>query len=166
MLNFGIVGLTIGFMGLMILILSLHLYSRWSNLVKAAVTAIGIGLCAVTYSSYPGLLGWPAQANTLPSRMFLYAIRIDEPNRIFLWGHDLDAGTANARPRAFELPYTVSTHEAGERASSKLKRGLPVIVERREQEGPRLTADANSTIDSGDLVDFIEAPSGILPDKE
>lgn len=166
MLNLGIIGLTIGFIGLVVLMLSLHLYSRWPPVIKALVTVAGAVLCAVTYSSYPGLLGWPAQEKVLPSRMLLYAIRIDEPHRIFLWGHDLDAGTGNARPRAYEISYSVNTHKAGERAGSKLKRGLPIIVERRENEGPRLTSDAASRLEQGDQIEFVEAPEGLLPSKE
>lgn len=165
-LNFGLGGLIIGFIGLAVLLMSLHLYSNWPASVKAMATAAGAMLCAVTYASYPGLLGWPAQEKVLPSRLYLFAIQIEEPHSIYLWGRDLDAGTGNTRPRSYEIPYTVKTHEAGERAGSKLKRGLPIIVERRENQGPRINANEATQIERGELIDFIEAPEGLVPSKE
>lgn len=166
MLNFGITGLTIAFFGVVALILSLHLYSRWPPLIKALATLAGVFLCAVTYSSYPGLLGWPAEEKVLPSRLFLLAIQIEEPRRIYLWGRDMDAGLGKDRPRAYEIPYTVKLHQEVERAGSKLKRGLPVIAQRRASEGPRLRSDEASEIERGPLIEFVEAPEGLIPDKE
>lgn len=166
MLNFGIGGLVAGFIGLVLLILSLHIFSNWPAFVKGLITALGVVLCAVVYSSYPTLLGWPANGKILPSRLYLFAIQVEEPHKIFLWGRDLDAGLGDARPRAYEIPYTVKSHESGEIAGAKLKRGIPVIVERRESEGQRLKADNPLQRQPTELVDFIEAPEGLIPTKK
>lgn len=164
--NLGLVGLTIGFIGLAILLLSLHLKSDWPPAVKAFITLLGVALCAVTYASYPGLLGWPAQEKVLPNRLFLFAIQIEEPRSIYLWGRDMDAGLGDTRPRSYEIPYSVKAHHDGESAGSKLKRGLPIIVQRREEEGPRLTSQDATDVGKGELIEFLEAPEGLIPTKE
>lgn len=166
MLNLGVSGLIISFLGLMVMLVSLHLRSHWSPIIKAGMTIAAVLLCAVTYSSYPALLGWPAQEKVLPSRLFLLGIQINEPHKIYLWGRDLDGGTDAARPRAYEIPYTVKTHESGEKAGNKMRRGLSIIMQRKELEGPRVITNESTDIDQAELIEFLEAPEGLLPSKQ
>lgn len=165
MLNWGLGGLTVGFIGVMVLLISLHLTSRLPPLTKALATAVALFLCAVTYTSYPGLLGWPASASVLPSRLYLLGIQIEEPRRIYLWGRNLDQGTGELRPRAYQIPYSVSLHQKGEQAGAKMRRGLPIIVNNHAGAGSRLTTDENTPLDDSDHIEFIEAPEGLLPAK-
>lgn len=166
MYNLGIFGLTIAFTSLTVLLLSLHLKSHWPPVIKAFITFSGVMLCALTYISYPGLLGWPAQEKTLPSQLFLLAVEVEEPNYIYLWGRDLDAGLSNARPRAYEIPYSTKTHHDAEGAGSKLKRGLPVIVKRLAEGAARPDLKKSDESAEGALIEFVEAPEGLIPEKE
>ena len=125
----GIAGLVIAYVGLAIVLLSIHIYSNWTGWVKSAVTVLGIALCVVTYNSYPKITGFPVGSDSLPSRLYLLAIEIAEPDTIFLWARDLDQGLRQTPPRAYELPYSQLLHERAERARGRLKRGVAVIGE-------------------------------------
>ncbi len=166
-LNWGIWGLIAGYIALALLLLSLHVYSRWSFGIKAAVTVLGLGLCAVTYKSYPGLLGWPVPGTSLPSKLYLVAVEVQEPDNIFLWAKDLDQGLGDRRPRAYQLSYSKSLHERADRAAAKARRGIPMIV---EVDVGGLVADnavaATQAIIKPSQIDFIEAPQGLLPGKD
>jgi len=57
------------------------------------------------------------------------ALYIDAPNKIYLWGHDLALGVEGRRPRAYELTYTTKLNDTLNKASHRLKKGFPMIVE-------------------------------------
>lgn len=162
----GIAGLTAAYAGLAVVVLSIHIYSNWNPWVKAAVTGLGIALCVVTYNSYPKLLGWPVAADTLPSRLYLVAIEIIEPHRVYLWARDLDQGLKTKQPRAYELPYTKSLHKQAEGARSKLRRGIAVIAEIEPAGSVANLTDATTTKIKSSTIRFIDAPQGLAAPKQ
>lgn len=162
----GIAGLTAAYAGLAVILLSIHIYSNWNPWVKAAVTALGIAMCVVTYNSYPKLVGWPVATDTLPSRLHLVAIEIIEPHKVYLWARDLDQGLKSKRPRAYELPYSTSLHKQAEGARSKLRRGIAVIAEVEPAGSITNLTDATTTVVKSSTIRFVDAPQGLVAPKQ
>lgn len=161
----GIGGLTAAFIGLAVVLLSVHIYSNWNPFIKAAVTVLGIVLCVVTYNSYPKLVGWPVSTDTLPSRLYMVAIEIAEPDSIYLWARDLDHGLGSKQPRAYELSYSKSLHQIAEGARSKMRRGIAVIAEIEPAGSVAKLTDASAVVVKSSKIRFIESPQGLLPPK-
>ena len=166
MLNLGLPGLVAAYVALAVLLLSLHLYSNWSWWVKIAATAVLAGFYFVTYASYPQLLGWPTP-HERPERLFLIGIEVAEPDYVYLWARDLDAGLGPSTPRAFALPYSRRLHRDAEEAGRKLRKRLPVIAEIDEpEEGGRAVEHGGATAAKTPRVRFVDAPEGLMPLKE
>jgi len=134
-----------------VLLLALNLYSRWSWWIKIVTNIVVAAFFWVSYHSIPELLGWPTRQD-IPKRFYLHAANIDEPNKIYLWGTDLDRGLGVTRPRSFELDYD---------------KGLPVIGETGtaaaiSQEMNRTDEMATTHSD----IHFIDAPEALIPGKD
>ncbi|MCP5081312.1 MAG: hypothetical protein GY948_06395 [Alphaproteobacteria bacterium] len=167
LLNLDIWGLTAAYVALAFVLLSLHIYSRWSFGIKASVTVLVLALCAVTYKSYPGLLGWPVPSSSLPPKLYLVAIEVQEPDNVYLWAKDLGTGFGDRRPRAYQLSYSKSLHEKASKAGSKMRRGINMIVEIQTTSGvPTASTGTAKTEIKPDEVVFVEAPQGLLPSKD
>ncbi len=167
LLNWNIWGLIASYAALALVLLSLHIYSSWSFSIKAATTLIVLSFCAITYKSYPGLLGWPVPSSSLPSRLYLVAVEVQEPDDIYLWAKDLDQGLGDRRPRAYRVSYSKSLHENAERAGSNIRRGIAMIVETVGDGAIVTTSDGDAQATSrNSQIRFIEAPQGLLPEKE
>ena len=166
MLDFGLYGLIASYVALGIVLLSLHVYSNWSPWIKAAATLLLTLFFAVTYRSYPGILGWPVSTERLPARLYLIGLETAEPDQIYLWGRDLGNGVGYQRPRAYELPYSKSLHEKASEAGKKLRRGLRVIVELEPLGDMTLKTNAEDTVIGTSTVRFVDAPEGLVPEKQ
>ncbi len=158
-------GLIVAYILVAALLLGLNLKSGWNWVIKTAVNIIVVMFFWVTYHSWPGILGWPTERD-LPKQFYLHAINIDEPNRIYLWGADIDNGLGRTVPRSYGLPYSAKLHDSVDKAGRKLRKGLPVI-------GQVVTAvAANNEVTSLEQVQttdtnivFIDAPQGLIPSK-
>lgn len=157
-------GLVAAYVVIAVLLLSLNLYSRWSWWAKIATNLLVAGFFWITYSSYQEMLGWPTK-HSLPKRFYLHAANIDEPNRVYLWGTDLDRGFANAKPRSYELTYTKTLHERVDKATRKLRKGLPVIGEVSATGVSRQDAGAVEIKTNQSDVQFVDAPDALVPGK-
>ena len=151
-----------------LLLLSLHLYSNWGLLTKAAITVVVTGFFFVTYVSYPQLMGWPLVTDRLPSRLHLLGIQTVEPDSIYLWARDLDQGFGDKRPRAYELSYSKSLHQSAAKAGRKLRRNIAVMVEIDPlPDGPKAKiSESAGTVVGNSIVRFSEVPEGLSPPKE
>jgi len=119
----------------------------------------------VVYSSWPGVQGWPTDRD-LPEQFFLHAVNIDEPNSIFLWGTQFTQGLGQTEPRAYRLPYTPELHDKVDKATRKIRKGLPVIG----QVAPTVGASAElsnleQTRINDSNIEFIDAPQALIPGK-
>lgn len=166
MTNLGIPGLVAAYVALAVLLLSLHLYSRWSWWVKAAATVVLAAFYFVTYGSVPQLLGWPVPHDP-PSRLYLIGIDVAEPDYVYLWARDLDQGLALTTPRAYRLPYSRSLHRAAEEAGRKLRRSLPVIAEIDAAPVAGVAVEDGEALDRRKpTVRFLDAPEDLIPLKD
>lgn len=158
-------GLIAAYVVIAVLLLSLNLFSRWSWWTKMLTNIVVVAFFWVSYASFPQLLGWPTRQG-LPERFYLYAVNVDEPDRIYLWGGDLDRGLSNVVPRAYDLPYNKMLHERVDIAARRLRKGLPVIGEINVggsigQNGEEVVQSKAGEVD----VRFIDAPQSLVPRK-
>jgi len=148
-----------------VLLLSLNFYSNWHWLVKGVATTVAVGFFVVTFHSYSAILGWPT-TREVPSQFYLHAVQVVEPEKIYLWGTDLDRGMGTTVPRAYGLTYTARLHDKVNKASRKLRKGLPVIGQ-----VPKATALTQGKISGeqvnivGDNLVFVDAPQALIPGK-
>jgi hypothetical protein len=166
MFDLGAGGMVAAYVMIGVILISLHLYSRWGNWIKAAATVLATLFMIVTYKSLPGLQGWPLTTDTLPSRLYLLAVEISEPDNIYLWARDLDQGTKLQRPRAYELPYSSKLHEQAIQSGRKLRRNIAQIVE-IDPAGETVKVPGSSQVPvKQNVIRFIDAPQGLLPPKQ
>jgi len=163
--TFEITGLTVAYIALATLLLGLNLYSSWSWIVKSLCNLLMIALCWITFQSWPGLLGWPAERD-LPTLFYLYAVAVEEPDRIYLWGSDLEEGMGRSVPRSYAVVYSPTLHDRVDKASRKLRKGLPVIG---QVNVGNVSADESDTLEQIQANDqditFIDAPQALVPGK-
>ncbi|MDX1541719.1 MAG: hypothetical protein R3349_09980 [Geminicoccaceae bacterium] len=156
--------LTLTFVLLGVLLLSLNLRSGWRWPVKAAAI-VTTGLFVVAFFIGLGaLLGWPT-SRALPEHFTLHASLVREPSKaagdpgaIYLWLSPIGEESAEPRPpRAHRLPYSRELHERLARAEAKRAGG-------RSIEGRRTEADRTASTTS-QQIELFEAPPLALPPK-
>lgn len=157
--------LIIAYIALAMLLLGFNLYSSWNWIVKSISNVVMVLFFAVVYHSWPALLGWPTERD-LPPQFYLHAVNIAEPDRIYLWGTEFRYGMAQTQPRAYSLPYTAALHDKVDKASRKLKKGLPVIGQITSGMSTSTETSSLEQIRSNDQqVEFVDAPQGLIPGK-
>ncbi len=131
--------------------------------MKAATTTLVVGFFVITYHSYSAILGWPT-TREVPNQFYLHAVQVVEPERIYLWGTDLDRGMGRTVPRAYGLPYSAKLHDKVNKAGRKLRKGLPVIGQVAQAESPGAVTGEQVNVIGDDLV-FVDAPQALIPGK-
>lgn len=158
-------GLIIAYIALATVLLGMNLYSSWHWLVKIVTNGIVVVFFFVIYHSWPGVLGWPT-ARDLPEQFYLHAVLVAEPDHIYLWGTEFDHGLAKTIPRSYSLNYSPALHDKVDKATRKLKKGLPVVgqISSTPNTSADLTALDQIQISDQDIV-FIDAPQSLIPGK-
>lgn len=159
-------GLICAYVVLAGLLVAMLFYSNWPFLIKTLMVFIVSGFFYITYYSIPDFFGWPT-AHHRPDKLQIVAIYIDAPNKIYLWGHDMDQGIAGTRPRAYEFNYTTALNNSLNKASNKLKKGFPMIGEFRPPSGVRQVGEG-MPLEKPDDFDLIiyDVPEGLVPNAE
>lgn len=169
----GITGLIAACVLILLLLLSINLYSKWSWPVKAATVIVTSAFYVICFLSVPELLGWPT-TQPLPERFRLLAIQVDQPNKltrdegaIYLWLTDADDESLSAPPRAYRLPYSGPLHELVVSAGAKLKTGSPQIGEFKEPEDEdiKVLKDPTRTSQISKYLQFYDMPDPLFPEK-
>lgn len=152
-------------MALAVLLLGLNLYSSWSWFVKITCNVVVVGFFWIVYHSWPAVQGWPTERD-LPEQFYLHAVNVAEPDSIYLWGTEFTHGLAQTVPRAYRLPYTPALHDKVDKATRKLRKGLPVIGQIASVPGSRdeLTTLEQTQVSDSNIV-FIDAPQDLIPGK-
>ena len=161
----GVAGLVTAYVALAALLLGLNLHSAWSWPLKSGANLLVVALCWVTYTSWPALLGWPVEED-VPELFYLHAALVEEPDRIYFWGTDIERGLGRTVPRAFAVRYTPTLHDRVDKATRKLRKGLPVIGQivpsEVRPEGPESLEDVR--VRESDIT-FVDAPQSLVPEK-
>ncbi|MBX2879573.1 MAG: hypothetical protein KTR32_06555 [Granulosicoccus sp.] len=147
------------------LLLGLNLYSNWSWFVKLTCNIVVVGFFWVVYHSWPAMQGWPTERD-LPEKFYLHAVNVAEPESIYLWGTEFSHGLEKTVPRAYRLPYTAALHDKVDKATRKLRKGLPVVGQISSV--PTANTDI-SELDQSQITDsnieFVDAPQNLVPGK-
>lgn len=133
--------------------------------MKSTANIVVVGFFWVVYSSWPGVQGWPAERD-LPDQFYLHAVNVAEPDRIYLWGTEFQHGLGKTIPRAYSLPYSAALHDKVDKASRKLRKGLPVIGQISNTSGTKadLTSLEQTNVTDQSIV-FVDAPQSLIPGK-
>ena len=125
-----IIGITIAYAVLAVLLLNLNLYSRWSLWVKGGAIFLTAVLYFVSYLSLQGFLGWPTNS-TMPKQFLLLSSHVEEPDEvlgitggIYLWTLTQEGDHIDTVPRAYRMPYSQELHTQVSEAARQIKNGI------------------------------------------
>lgn len=167
----GILGITVAYVALAVLLLSLNVHSRWPAWVKLSATVLTGALYYVTYLSLEGLSGWPARSS-LPQEFVMLSGYVHEPSktgndkgRVYLWVLSLEKERVSSAPRGYHLPYSPLLHREVEEAGKRLRRGIKQLgktetVQGRVQEGDQAWIDEHV-----ERIVIYDLPDPELPEK-
>jgi hypothetical protein len=131
-----ILGLTLSYVAMAVLLLVFLQYTtlRWGQ--KAAAILTISALYFVLYTSYSELLGWPADS-PLPAHFKYHYSVIEEPSKsdpsragsIYIWITDVTTEQDFQKPRAYKVAYSQKTHKKLEVAQKKTQKGIKQLGE-------------------------------------
>ncbi len=181
-----IILLTLAYVAIGALLLSLNLASRWSVWLKAAAIVLVSLFYFASYQGLRSLSGLPS-SEEIPRNFRLLFVSIDEPDKrtggegaIYIWLRALqnDVQVTTGVPRAYRLPYSEALAENVEAALTQLqegkrlngKRSRQQIVEQEiteEQQRAAITGESGSETSVGNdfSIVFREVPPPDLPPK-
>ena len=125
-MTLAILGLTAGFIFVVVLLLALNLHSSLHWTTKAGAILVALLFYLLTLESLPGFYGWPTQ-QALPKKFHLLSMEIREPvneadkGAIFMWVIPMDGD--NNQPRAYQLPYDGELHSRLNDARERMEFG-------------------------------------------
>ena len=121
-----ILGLTAGFVFVVVLLLALNLRTPFHWSIKAAVVMLALVFYLITLYSLPGFYGWPTK-EPLPKKFLLVGMDVREPRNetdsgvIYMWVVSMVDN--NKEPRAYELPYSQELHTRLTSAKKRMEFG-------------------------------------------
>lgn len=125
-----IVGLTIAYVALAVLLLNLSFHSRWPLWIKGSSIVLAMLLYFVTFLSLQRFAGWPANTD-MPAEFVVLSVHVEEPDEtigiqggIYLWTLARGVEYVDTLPRAFYLPYSRYLHGEANKAAKRINRGI------------------------------------------
>ncbi len=167
-----IVGITVAYIALAVLLLNLGFYSRWPVWVKGGAILITTILYFVTFSSLQRFGGWPTGSD-MPREFVVLSTYVEEPDEalnteggIYLWVLARGEEQVDTIPRAYRLPYSRELHEQASRAAKQISRDV-VQMGKIETVPVRSGAAAQAALIEERVQRIIirDLPSPELPDK-
>ena len=154
-----LLAISIAYMVLGVLLLSVSLTSPFQWWVKAAAIVVTSVFFVEQFFGTKGLLGWPGTGR-LPPRFQLLWTRVVEPDpkvrdpgSIFLWVEEVDENNVpTGTPRSYRLAYTKPMADRSLKARDEIMSGNP-------QEGTAEDLDENQT-PPGTMANLPENPQG------
>jgi hypothetical protein len=127
-----VLGISMAYVAVGVLLLGMGLTSRFSWWVKAAAIVVTSLFFIEAFFAIKGLQGWPA-TDTLPVRFQLLWARAVEPDAktadagaIYLWIEELDENNVpGGMPRSYRLPYSRPLAERSLKARDEIMKGNP-----------------------------------------
>ena len=127
-----VLGISIAYAVMGLLLLAMGMTSRFAWWVKAAAIVITSMFFIQVFYATKGLLGWPG-SERLPARFQLLWARVVEPDAkigdagaVYLWIEELDENNVPAGvPRSYRLPYSRPLAERSSNARDEIIKGNP-----------------------------------------
>jgi len=132
-----ILGLTAGFVFVVVLLLAFNLRTPFHWIIKAAVILLALAFYIITFYSLPGFYGWPTR-QPLPQKFLLVGMEVREPRNetdpgvIYMWIDSLQ--DKENKPRAYELPYSQELHTRLTAAKKRMEFGHDMAGELEAEE--------------------------------
>ncbi len=164
-------GITVAYVALAVLLLSLNVYSRWPAWIKLSAIVLTGALYYVTYLSLEGLSGWPVRGS-LPKEFVMLSGYVKEPSKasgdkgeVYLWVLSLEKERVSSAPRGYHLPYSPLLHREIEEAGKRLRRGIKQLgktetIKTQAQEGDQTWIDEHV-----ERIVIYDLPDPELPEK-
>lgn len=121
-----ILGLTAGFVFVVVLLLSLNLRTPFHWSIKVGAILLALVFYIITLQSLPGFYGWPTK-EPLPQKFLLVGMDVREPRNetdpgvIYMWIVSLQNN--ENKPRAYALPYSRELHTRLTAAKKRMEYG-------------------------------------------
>jgi hypothetical protein len=127
-----VLGISMAYVAVGVLLLGMGLTSRFSWWAKAAAIVVTSLFFIEAFFAIKGLQGWPA-TDSLPARFQLLWARAVEPDAktgdagaIYLWIEELDENNVpGGMPRSYRLPYSRPLAERSLKARDEIMKGNP-----------------------------------------
>ncbi|MCS5638123.1 MAG: hypothetical protein NZ990_16505 [Myxococcota bacterium] len=144
--------LTLAYVAVAALLLSLNLATRYRAAVKAAAIVVVSLLYVGAWQGTRGLMGWPT-ADPMPEEFRVLWITIEEPDKgqglpgsIYYWARSLDeAGLPDGAPRAYALPWSEEEAESAQSALDRMEEGELLDGRRTRAALSQAEGDASSS---------------------
>ena len=164
-------GISVAYVALAVLLLSLNVHSRWPVWVKISAVIVTGALYYVTYVSFENIKGWPAKA-ALPEKFVMLSGYVKEPGKragsegyIYLWALSLGEDRAGDAPRAYRLPYSPRLHKEVATAAKRQRRGIAQIGRVEEPAPQPLSGDQNWLDELAERIVIYDLNDPELPEK-
>ena len=127
-----VLGISIAYVVMGLLLLGMGLTSRFAWWVKAVAIVVTSLFFIEAFYATKGLLGWPG-SERLPARFQLLWARtvepdakVGDPGAVYLWIEELDENNVPAGvPRSYRLPYSRPLAERSSKARDEIMKGNP-----------------------------------------
>lgn len=126
-MNLAIIGLTSGFILVLVFLFYLILKSNLKIGYKFLAVFLSASFYLIQYESLQQYTGWPS-SDDLPAQFVLIASDVYEPNQktgepgvMYWWVKDSE--NIDQPPRVYELPYQPETHKKTEQVIEEQKKG-------------------------------------------
>lgn len=170
-MNQAVIGLSIAYIAVSVLLLGLTVNTRWPVWVKVASILLVSSLYFVTYRSLGGIQGWPSTASP-PERFLLLAVSVDEPNkvtgskgRIYFWATSLEDGGPAAEPRAYELQYSLDMHNRLDEANKRIRDGVMQMGKSEWVSGTENPDNLGRFAEKRNIIRIYDLPDPEMPEK-
>jgi hypothetical protein len=130
-MTWAIIGLTAGFMVVLVLLYLLLMRSNLGLSYKIIALAVSTLFYWIQYQSLQQYSGWPS-TDKLPTEFILIASEIREPNKqtgetgvMYWWVKE--GGTGSQPPRVYQLPYMQDMHKKADQVIKEQKQGAQYL---------------------------------------
>jgi hypothetical protein len=145
-MNSVVLAISIAYVVMAVLLLSMGLTSRFAWWIKAVVIVVTSAFFIEAFFATKSLLGWPG-AGQLPHRFQLLWTRVVEPDpkvgdpgAIYLWVEELDENNVpSGTPRSYKLRYTPPLADQSNQAKDEIMAGNPQEGTAEAIEGVEMT---------------------------
>jgi hypothetical protein len=148
-MNSVVLAISVAYVVMAVLLLSMGLTSRFRWGIKATVIVVTSAFFIESFFATRSLLGWPG-AGQLPHRFQLLWTRVVEPDpklgdpgAIFLWVEELDENNVpSGTPRSFKLKYSPPLADRSNKARDEIMAGNPQEGTASDMEGEEARTEA------------------------
>jgi hypothetical protein len=131
-MNTVVIAISVAYVVMAVVLLSMGLTSRFNWWIKGAVIIVTSAFFIESFYSTKSLLGWPGTGQ-LPHRFQLLWTRVVEPDpkvsdagAIFLWVEELDENNVpSGTPRSYRLRYSEPLADRSNKAKEEIMSGNP-----------------------------------------